>query len=113
MEETPALTAERSAFIERERAELAGDFCRGCGYCMPCPAGIQINNCARTSLLLRRAPSAAWLTPAWQAEMRKIADCRNCGVCASRCPYGLDTPALLQKNWADYQAVLAGQVNVG
>lgn len=113
MEETPVLTAERSAFIERERAELAGDFCRGCGYCMPCPAGIQINNCARTSLLLRRAPSAAWLTPAWQAEMRKIADCRNCGVCASRCPYGLDTPALLQKNWKDYQAVLAGQVNVG
>ncbi|MCR5620466.1 MAG: aldo/keto reductase [Treponema sp.] len=113
MADTPALTAECSAFIERERAELAGDFCRGCGYCMPCPAGIQINNCARTSLLLRRAPSATWLTPKWQEEMAKIEGCRNCGACASRCPYGLDTPALLRKNWADYQAVLAGKVNVG
>ena len=113
MEETPCMTAELAAFIEKERAELAGDFCRGCGYCMPCPAGIQINNCARTSLLLRRAPSAAWLTPAWQAEMQKIDGCLNCGSCASRCPYGLDTPALLRKNRADYQAVLAGQVNVG
>ena len=113
MEETPRMTEELRAFIDRERSELAGDFCRGCGYCMPCPAGIQIHNCARTSLLLRRAPSAAWLTPAWQEEMRKIEGCLHCGKCASRCPYGLDTPALLQKNWQDYQAVLAGQTSVG
>ena len=45
--------------------------------------------------------------------MQKIDGCLNCGSCASRCPYGLDTPALLRKNWVDYQAVLAGQVNVG
>ena len=113
MTDTPAMTEEMEAFIHKERAELAGDFCRGCGYCMPCPAGIQIHNCARTSLLLRRAPSSAWLTPAWQEEMRKIEGCMHCGKCASRCPYGLDTPALLEKNWRDYQAVLAGQVSVG
>ena len=50
----PQLTAERQAVIDRDRKELAGDFCRGCGYCMPCPAGIEINNCARMSLMLRR-----------------------------------------------------------
>ena len=56
MDETPQMDDELAAFIENERAELAGDFCRGCGYCMPCPAGIKINDCARMSLLLRRSP---------------------------------------------------------
>ena len=77
---------------------------------MPCPADIKINNCARMSLMLRRAPSSAWLTPAWQAEMAKIDNCINCRRCASRCPYGLDTPNLLRANLADYRRVLAGEV---
>ena len=59
----PAMTDEIKALIEADKKELAGDFCRGCGYCMPCPVGIEINNCARMSLLLRRSPSAAQLTP--------------------------------------------------
>ena len=54
----PELTDELKAVIEKDQKELAGEFCRGCGYCMPCPAGIEINNCARMSLLLRRSPSA-------------------------------------------------------
>src|SRR5699024_3520658 len=68
----PQLTDEMKAKIERDKAELTGDFCRGCGYCMPCPAGIEINNCARMSLMLRRAPSAAWLTEEWQEKMKMI-----------------------------------------
>ncbi len=112
MEDTPEYTQEIRDFVERERAELAGDFCRGCGYCMPCPAGIQINNCARMSLLLRRAPSAAWLTEQMQAEMKKIENCLHCGQCGARCPYGLDTPALLAKNLEDYRRVLAGETAV-
>lgn len=51
-----------------------GKFCRGCGYCMPCPAGIELNNCARMYLLLRRAPSGNWLTPGIQAKMKQIED---------------------------------------
>ena len=39
-EQPPVMTEELEAFIRREREELVGDFCRGCGYCMPCPAGI-------------------------------------------------------------------------
>lgn len=112
MRGTPTMTPERAAAIGRDRAELSGSFCRGCGYCMPCPAGIKINNCARTSLLLRRAPSSAWLSPEWQAEMAKIESCTRCGRCASRCPYGLDTPALLKANLEDYRRVLAGETAV-
>jgi len=103
------LTPERRATIERDRAELAGEFCRGCGYCMPCPQGIQINQCARMALMLRRAPEASWLSDYWQAEMKKIETCLHCGKCASKCPYGLDTPHLLELNYADYQQVLAAR----
>ncbi len=101
------LTAERAATIERDRAELSGEFCRGCGYCMPCPMEIEINNCARMSLMLRRAPTKEWLSPEWQEKMRKIETCLHCGQCASRCPYGLDTPHLLEENYEDYWKVLA------
>ena len=113
MDETPAYDDEVRAFVESEREELMGEFCRGCGYCMPCPMDIQINNCARMSLMLRRAPSANWLSDHWQAEMAKIPSCLHCNRCSRHCPYELDTPALLEKNYADYQRVLAGEVTVG
>ena len=102
----PQMTDALAAFIEQERVSLAGDFCRGCGYCMPCPAGIEINQCARMSLLLRRSPAANWLTPAWQEKMEKIEDCLHCGQCMKRCPYGLQTPDLLRRNLEDYRTFL-------
>lgn len=105
----PVMNEEFSAVIEKDRSELLGDFCRGCGYCMPCSAGIEINNCARMSLLLRRAPSAGYLTPEWQEKMKKIEECVHCGACKKKCPYGLDTPELLKKNYEDYKAILAGK----
>ena len=103
---------EISAYIEKEKLELTGDFCRGCGYCMPCPAGIMINQCARMSLMLRRAPSADWLTPQMQEEMKKIENCLECGQCIKKCPYELNTPELLKKNYEDYKKVLAREVSV-
>ncbi|MDE7212208.1 MAG: aldo/keto reductase [Lachnospiraceae bacterium] len=112
MQEEPVLDDELKAFIEAERKELVGDFCRGCGYCMPCPAGIMINQCARMALMLRRAPSQNWLSENMQAEMKKIEGCLECGACRTKCPYGLDTPALLKKNYEDYQKVLTGEVKV-
>ncbi len=108
----PKMDSEISAFIAHDREELLGDFCRGCGYCMPCPMGIEINNCARMSLLLRRSPSASHLSKEGQEKMMKIEDCIHCNQCKSKCPYGLDTPALLAKNLEDYKNVLAGKVQV-
>ena len=108
----PELDEGMRTFIEEEKQELAGDFCRGCGYCMPCPVGIMINQCARMSLMLRRAPSKSWLTPEMQAEMKKIENCLHCNQCSGKCPYQLDTPSLLEKNYEDYKRVLAGEVEV-
>ena len=108
----PAMTGELKALIAHDREELSGDFCRGCGYCMPCPVGIEINNCARMSLLLRRSPSELQLTLEVQEKMKKIENCLHCNQCKSKCPYGLDTPALLAKNYEDYKRVLAGEDSV-
>ena len=113
IENPPAMDdPEIQATIEKDRKELIGNFCRACGYCMPCPAGIVINQCARMSQLIRRSPSAGWLTPESQAMMRKINDCLECGQCKSKCPYGLDTPTLLKQNLEDYENILAGKVKV-
>lgn len=95
------------AVIEKDRAELKGDFCRGCGYCMPCPVGIQINNCARMVAMITRSPIEPWITPEKQAEMEKINQCLDCGQCAKKCPYNLDTPRLLRENLKGYREILA------
>ena len=111
-EEDVEMTDELQAVIDADRKELLGEFCRGCGYCMPCTVGIQINQCARMSQMVRRAPSASWLNDYWQKEMAKIDECVECGLCKTRCPYELDTPKLLKKNLADYREILAGKVSV-
>ena len=95
-----------TALIAHDKQELAGEFCRGCGYCLPCAAGIDIPTAARMSLLLRRSPSAAHLTPQAQEKMFRIENCVHCGHCTSHCPYGLDTPSLLLRNLADYKTFL-------
>ena len=113
MDETPSMTDEIADYIKKEQDELSGSFCRGCGDCLPCPQGIEINNCARMSLMLRRAPSKAWLSEEYQAKMAKIENCINCRQCVKRCPYELDTPELLRRNLEDYKRVLAGEISVG
>ncbi len=102
----PELTDALQAIIDHDRGELVGDFCRGCGYCMPCPAGIEINTCARMSLMIRRSPTAALLNEKSQAMMKKIEGCLHCGRCKTKCPYGLDTPTLLERNYEDYKTFL-------
>lgn len=108
-EKQPKLEGELQEAIAKDREQLQGEFCRGCGYCMPCPVGIEINNCARMSLMIRRAPSDAQLTEEMQAKMKKIEECLHCGKCKAKCPYGLDTPTLLEKNYQDYQEILEGK----
>lgn len=107
----PVLDEECSEVIKRDQAQLSGDFCRGCGYCMPCPVGIEINNCARMSQLIRRSPTAQWLEPAQQEKMYKIDSCIGCQQCSSKCPYGLNTPELLKQHLKDYRNIVAGKIS--
>lgn len=99
----PALTPEMQARIEKDRNELSGDFCRGCGYCQPCPAGIEIESCNRMYLFLRRAPYNVYLTEEFREKMDQVEKCIGCGQCRKKCPYNLDTPNLLKRNLEDFR----------
>ncbi len=106
-DDPPEMDEEVLSVIAKDRQELTTGFCRSCGYCMPCPADIQILNCARMSQLIRRAPSEGYFSPEWRENMAKIENCLNCGKCRSRCPFELDVPNLLRKNYEDYKALCA------
>ena len=62
--------------------------------------------------MIRRAPSEAWLSDYWKAEMQKIETCTKCGACLKRCPYELNIPELLKKNFEDYQKIVRGEITV-
>ena len=102
-ENPPKLDGDLMAQYEKDRKELVGAFCRGCGYCMPCPAGIPINNANRMQQLLERSPWAPYMSAQWQADMEKIEDCIHCGQCAERCPYGLKPFDTLPTHLAFYR----------
>lgn len=103
----PAWDRTMEAAVEAEKKALGKDFCRGCGYCLPCPADIPIPTLARMILLLGRSPWKNQMTEKAQAEMARARDCTDCGACAARCPYELDTPALVRENYAFYAAFAA------
>ena len=108
----PLLDKELESVIENDRKELSGDFCRGCGYCMPCPMGIRISECARMIQMIRRSPSSNQLSQEGQEMMAAIHNCVKCGKCMDKCPYSLPIPTLLEKNLKDYEAILEGRISV-
>lgn len=99
----PVMDDALRSVIEKDKKELGTSFCRGCGYCLPCPKNIDIPTCARMSLMIRRAPVSVYLNEEWQAKMRLVEECTHCNHCKQHCPYGLDTPILLSENWDDYK----------
>jgi predicted aldo/keto reductase-like oxidoreductase len=101
-ENPPEYDASMRDRIESDRRELSGSFCRGCGYCLPCPSGIEINWIARMPQVLRRMKAGDFLTGEWRAKMKRSLECVHCGLCSSRCPYELDAPSLIEAAYADY-----------
>jgi len=79
----------------QERKQLLGLYCTGCGYCMPCPEGVdipanfEILNLERVFGLSEHARSR------YAALGGKAALCRLCGKCVELCPQKLDIPARL------------------
>lgn len=106
------LNDELKEIIESDKKELGDNFCRGCGYCMPCPEDITISLCARMSLWIRRFPTEPYLTEEYQEKMEATKDCIECYACVDNCPYELDIPRLLKENYEDYINVLNGNVKI-
>lgn len=111
-DENTVLTDDLNRIIEKDKKELWENFCRGCGYCMPCPKGINISLCARMSLWIRRFPTEPYLTEEYQNIMNETLNCIECYSCVDNCPYELDIPELLKENYEDYKDVLSGKVKI-
>lgn len=112
MDNVPSMTKEIEEIIASDKEELAGDFCRGCGNCMPCTANIQINQCARMMQIMRRTPKEIYSGEYWRKEMERVDRCIDCGMCKRKCPYELDVPSLLRKNLSEYREVIAGRKTI-
>ena len=111
-DENTILDDDLKADIEQDKKELGDNFCRGCGYCMPCPEEINISLCGRMSLWIRRFPTEPNMDEKTQEMMRHTLDCTECYECVDKCPYELDIPQLLKENYEDYQNVLTGKTKV-
>ncbi|QSX05421.1 aldo/keto reductase [Sedimentibacter sp. zth1] len=83
------LTDEDNKNIERIRKELGNDFCRRCGYCMPCPQGIDIPGMFLFEGYATRYNLKDWAMSRYNALKIKADACVKCGLCETKCPYEL------------------------
>ncbi len=92
----PALTQEQRKAIEQAMAGLSSGqqgFCTGCGYCLPCPQGINIPAMMQVVyhdkiLQVPRRAGALYrwaINPASGEPSGPPADCARCGECEKRC----------------------------
>jgi predicted aldo/keto reductase-like oxidoreductase len=95
------LTTEETELIERDKAELGNQFCRGCNYCQPCPQDIPISYILRAEKqMLRRMGWSDSRVEGLKKAFEKAETCIECGSCESRCPYELPIIRLLPEAMA-------------
>jgi predicted aldo/keto reductase-like oxidoreductase len=79
----------------QERKKLSGLYCTGCGYCMPCPEGVDIPANFEILNLERVFGLTDHARARYSSLAGKAALCRLCGKCVEPCPQELDIPARL------------------
>ncbi len=82
---------------EKIAKELGNEFCRRCGYCSPCPKGVQIAQNILLANYKRKYGLADWAQVRYDALEGKAEDCIKCGVCETRCPYDLPIRTMLER----------------
>lgn len=87
--ELSPLSEDELAAAQAIRDELGNDFCRRCGYCAPCTAGIDIASCFVMKNYADKYGLADWATTRYNAMSATAGNCKDCGVCETRCPYNL------------------------
>ena len=98
MEGPAVLTEAESLEIRRLRDELSPRFCRGCGYCQPCPQDIEIPMVLRLRSHAKRFPRERFYGPWGQAMVTQAGTCADCEECESRCPYQLPIREMMREN---------------
>lgn len=93
----PPLNAEEKAEVEELRETLGTDFCRRCGYCLPCPEGINIPSVFLFEGYLTRYDLKEWAKERYELMPKFASDCVECGACEPRCPYNLKIREKMKK----------------
>lgn len=83
--------------MEIVRQEMGEHFCRRCGYCLPCPQGLDIPTLFLMEGYLKRYGLKKWAEERYGTMAVKAGDCIECGICESRCPYDLPIRNMLKK----------------
>ncbi|WP_352418735.1 aldo/keto reductase [Proteiniborus sp.] len=83
--------------ILTEAKELGTEFCRRCGYCAPCPQGIDIPSQFLIEGYYSRYNLKDWAKERYMEFSSKASDCIECGQCETRCPYDLPIRDMLKK----------------
>lgn len=91
------LTGAEQEEIARIVGELGTRFCRRCGYCAPCSAGINIPGAFLFHGYLTRYGLEDWARSRYAAMGTTASACVDCGECESRCPYNLPIREMLRE----------------
>lgn len=75
--------------INSLRKELDSNFCRRCGYCQPCPIGINIPLMFLCEGYYLRYNLKEWALSRYESMKTKPSECVKCGKCESKCPYNI------------------------
>jgi len=86
------------AEMERFRRRVGRYFCRGCGYCMPCPEGIPIKTVTFWPVIYEQLGAEASINRGRLDAVHKAESCTRCRRCVEKCPYSLDVPGMLRRN---------------
>lgn len=95
--EAGPLSQEDKDAVLAEAAALGEDFCRRCDYCQPCPSGVPISTIFILEGYVRRYGLADWARTRYAALPVDGADCIECGICETRCPYHLQIREKLKR----------------
>lgn len=95
-EEKIPITNEELLLCEKIRNEMGQNFCRRCGYCAPCPQGIDIPFCFIQRGYFEKYDMKDWASERYKALNAHAENCAECGICESRCPYNLPIRSMLK-----------------
>lgn len=99
------LTEADLKLIESVKAELGETFCRRCGYCDPCPEGINISAQFLLEGYMMRYDLKDWALTRFKSLEKTAKDCVECGACEPRCPYDLPIRQMLKKTAKTFQGL--------
>ncbi len=102
----PLNEKERKSF-EADAKTLGQTFCRRCGYCAPCPQGIDIPMQFIVEGYYRRYDLEEWALERYRSFASNASDCIECGECEPRCPYHLPIRKMLKETRKLFDPLMA------